>query len=348
MSTGAPTARQRRLGWGVAATLAIVIIGALVWLSLPSLQSGGETGFRSGWRILRPPHDVNALTTYDGLVLAGGRDGVVAFDPDSVAAIELPPNLPEMSYVKALLVESNGRLWIGHRGGLTNYDGMAWETLAADPAAAPGPIATLIETRDGRLLAGGEAGLAEVTENGFDPIALPAPFGQESISALFEDAQHRLWIGLSSPTRGGLLVRDGMDWQVLGSENGLVHTTINAIEADSAGHILVASGYSGRGGACRLENDADLNSWKCLTAADGLASDMVRLVHEDTQGRIWYGSEFKGLAVARDGWYDIVVPADGLAGTELKAFLEDPSGALWLGCDKGLTHITAQAAKDME
>ena len=334
--------RASRLLMGSAALL---LAGALGMLALVPGGSDTAEHFAPGWQILRPPHDVNALVMHRGGVLAGGRDGLTAFTLDGSGRAAFADGAPDMTYVKALLVDRAGALWIGHRGGLARHDGTGWSLLPADADTPPGPVAALIELRDGGLLAGGEAGLVAVTRNGFEPIALPDAFAASSVSSLFEDVGGRLWVGFSSPTRGGLLVRDGDAWHEIGLDQGLVHRAINAIGADGAGRILVASGYSGRGGACRLEERSDLGSWVCLTETDGLASDMVRLAHEDSHGQVWYGSEFRGLAVASGGRMLRYGPADGMAGTELKAFFEDPEGNLWLGCDKGLTRIDAANAE---
>ncbi len=331
----------RRVLLGALALLVVVVLAYLV-AAQPWMATGPET--RPGWSVLRPPHDVNALVLFEDKVLAGGRDGLVALDPQSGAVVPLGAGIPEMAYVKALLVDRTGTLWVGHRTGLARRDATGWSETAVSASTPPGPIAALVELSDGQILAGGEAGLASVSSGALVTMPLPAPHAHGGVSALFEDAAGRLWIGFSSPTQGGLLVKTGEIWRELTRDDGLVHLSINAIAADSRGRLLVASGYSGRGGGCRLDDLYDLGSWTCLQADDGLASDMVRLIAEDSHGQSWYGSEFKGIAVARDGLFSRFGPADGLAGTELKAFVEDLEGNLWLGCDKGLTRIASSAS----
>ncbi len=332
--------RFRRIG---VASLALLACAA-AWLVFS--PTGTPTAIRPGWSILRPPDDVNALVLHRGRLIAGGRDGLVAIDPATAATMALPgaASLPPTSYVKALLVDRTGRLWVGHRGGLLRWDGTAWRVFAVDPGTAPGPVSALIETAGGEILVGGEAGLATVGESGFVAVALPAGGAGSAVSALHEDRQGRLWVGFASAGRGGLLVRDGGNWRVFGLADGLAHLSINAISEDRSGRIHLATGFSGRGGACRQATAERSSRWLCIGAAEGLASDMVRLVFEDGQGQVWYGSEFEGMAVAQGGTLRRLGRADGQAGTELKAMLEDPAGNLWLGCDKGLTRITAAAA----
>lgn len=333
-------------------------IGNLLVLALVALAVGGAwfalhvsvdpTSIRPGWSILRPPDDVNALVFHRGVIVAGGRDGLSAFDPATAARVALPDwgavPPPEVTHVKALLVDRAGRLWVGHRNGVLRLEGRTRVAFATDPGTAPGPVTALMERASGDILVGGEVGLAMVSGDHLSTIDLPPTNAGGAVSALHEDRLGRLWVGFASASRGGLLLHDGGLWRSFDRTDGLVHLSVNAITEDHAGRIHLATGYSSRGGACRQIASDATSGWICLGAANGLASDMVRLVFEDRHGQFWYGSEFDGSAVARGGGIRRFGRADGQAGTELKAILEDPAGNIWLGCDKGLTRIDASAS----
>jgi len=327
-----------------ASIVAIVLLGALIYWGSTVFRPGAERAARPGWHVLQPPHDVNALAQYRGQVWAGGRDGLTLLDIQDGTAVPLPDGAPEMSYVKALLVDRAGHLWIGHRTGLARFDGVGWQQIAVSASAAPGPVTALTETKDGRVLVGGEAGLAEVSAAGLAAVDIPEARANAVLS-LFEDSRGRLWVGLTSASLGGLMVRSEGGWQALGRADGLAHLRVNHIAEDSTGALWLATGFGDHGGACRLDNPGALGPWLCIGAADGLASDMVRLVFEDRHGQIWFGTEFDGAAVVFDGQSQRLSPADGLSGYELKAMLEDSEGNLWLGSDKGLTLIDAAATR---
>lgn len=325
-----------------ASALALAVLGAVAYWGPVMFWPEAERAARPGWHVVQPPHDVNALAQYRGQVWAGGRDGLTVLDIPDGAAVPLPDGAPEMSYVKALLVDRAGHLWIGHRTGLARFDGAGWQQIAASASAAPGPVTALAETQDGRVLAGGEAGLAEVAGTEFQPIEIPQARAS-AVLALFEDSGARLWVGLTSASLGGLMVQTNGGWQALGREDGLAHLRVNHIAEDSTGALWLATGFGDHGGACWLGEPGALGPWRCIGAAEGLASDMVRLVFEDRHGQLWFGTEFDGAAVVFDGQSQRLAPADGLSGYELKAMLEDREGNLWLGSDKGLTRIDASA-----
>lgn len=336
----------------VLAVALAVATGAAAWLVFGRPATPPP---RPGWHVLRPPDDVNALVLRDGRVIAGGRDGLFAFDaataaplPSPTAGID-PARLPVLTYVKALALDRAGRLWVGHRGGVLRLDGDGrFTAFAVDPGRPPGPVAALLETAAGEMLVGGEAGLAIVRDGTLLPLALPETDAGTAVTALHEDRRGRLWVGLAAAGRGGLFRRDGDVWRGFGAVDGLTHTAVNAIDEDHDGRLLVATGFSGRGGACRETGDNEEPKWRCVGARDGLASDMVRLFREDRRGRLWYGSEFDGTVVATARGLRRIDRDDGQAGTELKALLEDGAGGLWLGCDKGLTRIEAAAAAALD
>lgn len=303
-----------------------------------------------GWQVLAPPHDVNALAEGDGTIWAGGRDGLFAFDRDSATPVPLPDGAPGMDYVRALLVDGAGRLWVGHRRGLALTMDGGWRTFPTDSGVAPGPVTALAPAlapaAEGGILVGGEAGLAMADSGGLVPggaIALPKGAGGQ-VSALLVDRQGRLWVGLSGIGGGGLLLRAGDGWQAFGPDQGLAHPAVNALFEDAAGILHVATGSGDRGGACRQVVPGDPGAWTCLGAARGLAADMSRLVFADSHGQVWYGTEFSGVAVVRDGRALRLGTADGLPGAELKAMLQDSRGNLWLGTDGGLLRIAAGSA----
>lgn len=322
----------------------LVCVGA--WCALAPSEK--PAAIRPGWSILRPPDDVNALVFLNGTLIAGGRDGLAAIDPVSSGPASLPGGDAakglEATYVKALLVDHAGRLWVGHRNGVLRWDGAGWKAFRVDAGTAPGPVSSMIETAKGEILVGGEAGLASMSDAGLVPVTLPSTSAGTTVTALHEDRRGRLWVGFAASGRGGVLLRDGGSWRAFGLEDGLAHLSVNAIFEDRVGRIHLATGFSGRGGACREAEPDAPSRWICIGTVDGLASDMVRVVFEDSHGQLWYGSEFDGLAVRRGSSIRRLGRAEGLAGSELKVMLEDPAGNLWLGCDKGLTRIAASAA----
>ena len=57
-------------------------------------------------------------------------------------------------------------------------------------------------------------------------------------------------------------------------------------------------------------------------------------------GRLWFGSEYDGMAVYDGAGFQLYTPQDGLAGWEVKQMIQDFEGVYWLGTENGLSRIT--------
>ncbi len=72
-----------------------------------------------------------------------------------------------------------------------------------------------------------------------------------------------------------------------------------------------------------------------LTKKDGLLSDSIFAVYEDTDGSIWIGTD-SGLNHYQDGKITALTRKDGLIGEFAYPVIRDKNGVLWIGTDGGL------------
>lgn len=317
----------------------------LLWVTAAAVGTGGAglllagllrqaAPARPGWRVLRPPEEVAALALHEGLVWAGGRDGVLALDRLTGAARPgLAPAFP-MRHVSALLATADGTLWAAHHEGLSRRAGGTWTTvLRTGQEVAGRPLSLLPDGAS--LLVGTEGGLGRWSGSGFEPLAVPGDLAGASTDVLFRGGQGALWVGSASPTRGGLWTLEGGIWQRRDAEARLPHPSVNAVAETRDGSLWVATGFANRGGASRRVK----GRWEAWTRREGLAGEKVRSVFEDRAGRLWFGSEYDGVAVLSGSRWLHLDTADGLAGREVKVVLEDPDGIFWLGTDGGLSRV---------
>ena len=75
---------------------------------------------------------------------------------------------------------------------------------------------------------------------------------------------------------------------------------------------------------------AELRIEKTITQADGLASDTVLTIFEDSQGVIWFGT-INGVTRYTQGSFQTFTMEDGLASDAVGIIFEDQQGALWFG-----------------
>ncbi|MGQ9684036.1 MAG: two-component regulator propeller domain-containing protein, partial [Anaerolineae bacterium] len=138
---------------GGLAPLALIVAVAALVLAGCAAPSSAAPAAPPGWRIIRPPHDVQALALQGDTLWAGGKDGVYAVSTGTGAVRPLRADVP-LAYVRALLVDEQGALWIGHQRGLTRcVDGLCRTLTGADGLPDERVNALLLDSA-GRLWAG--------------------------------------------------------------------------------------------------------------------------------------------------------------------------------------------------
>jgi len=320
--------------------LAIAALALLIWWVYDALSGVAQTGMQraalpEGWMLIRPPHETAALALDGAQVLAGGRDGLVAIDQDTGALLGPPPDAPGLRYVRDLLLDTRGRLWVAHARGVTVREGGRWQDCPAVRDLVPGPATALCEDARGRIWVGGAAQGVGVLDAGSrrPPEGDPPPLAE--VEAILATRDGSIWIGMGGPTGGGLARLRGGSWRVYTTQDGLPHNSVRDLIEDRSGGIWVATGFSSRGGVARLRD----GRWTALTSDDGLPEGSMRSVFEDRDGRIWLGSEYYGMVILDGEQVITLTPREGLAGWETKEIVQEASGRLWLGTEDGITRI---------
>jgi|GEM_PF-521779 len=327
-------AKKRLPGIFVLCAFGAVLISILIFL-LRSSSQPEQRILPEGWTIIRPPHEVSALTIRSDQVWAGGRDGLFLIDRRSGENLVLPGETPRFSYIKDLLIARDGRVWIAHREGLTSYSNGVWTEHTQTEGLPRAPLTALLEDKTGTLWIGSEVGLTRWNQARFERVKGKEIDKLASVDEICQDSSGVLWFGSSSPTRGGLCRLDGSRWTYLSITDGLIHNTVNDIREDDTGAVWFATGYANRGGASRWHKGV----WSRLTRQDGLPGNRVTSVYQDKEGRLWFGSEFDGCAVFDGQTRLIITPEHGLSGWDVKTMFQDPEGVYWLGTEKGLSRI---------
>lgn len=147
------------------------------------------------------------------------------------------------SEIRAVLPYA-GDYWIGASSGIWRWDGSRLDPVLPASEDSAHQTRVLIETRDGRLLAGTQAGVLEY-QPGTGFTALPGMPGQPDILSLLELADGVLLAGNRNEQ---LLVQHAGQWQALGQVAGIPANAIYAM-AEYDGQVWVG----GNRGLYRLD-----------------------------------------------------------------------------------------------
>ncbi len=322
----------------IAASLIVLVAAAAACATAPGKKISGIT-------VVRPPHEVSAIATQGEILWAGGREGVFKIDLKTARlAGRLEPPRP-VTYVRALLVDANGALWIGYGEGLLAWDGGSWRSYSQKDGLPDGRVNCLLQDHSGRIWAGTWGGAACLENDRWSVIRKTEGLCDDMVNVMMEDRDGGLWFGSYVAPTGGLslLGTDGK-WRRWTVADGLPHNNINYLFQDSGGAVWAATGFLDRGGACCFEKRGDKwNLDRVIERKDGLAGDKCRSVFQDHHGVYWFGSEYDGTARFDGQRWRVLTESDGFSGQEAKVVAEDRYGALWFATNDGVTRLGPEA-----
>lgn len=224
--------------------------------------------------------------------------------------------------VFSLLVDSNGKAWIGTNNGLYGYDG--FEAVAVCPGAEKRAQIYSIVEYDGKLYAGTNNGLF-VYDLSDGSWTAPAGSFPKEIRTMLLDGD-RLLIG----SLGKTVSYNMTDGTVTDISEGLPHRSVYALVRDRRG-VVYAGTFDG------------LARWNIATnrfekvPLVGLANDgsnlFVNAIAEDPEGTLWLGTE--GALINYDPVREKAVKEPAFSGLNIKSLASDAAGRLLVGTDAG-------------
>ncbi len=312
--------------------------------------------------------------TPDGYLWLGTEEGLLRFDGVSFFKFN-KSNVRDLksNEVDALLVDRQGVLWVGTRGGgLLSYTEGVFRSFTAKDGLSSDSVQALYEDASGDLwIATDGGGLNRRRSGKFSALTRKEGLPDNNLFALCGDLEGGMWIathqGLSHWAHGrfaNLSTKDGLPGNDIRSLHvdadksvwigtngaGLAHLTsqgistysvkeglpdnhIRALFRDSAGSLWLGTGG---GGISRLRS----GQFERFGSRQGFAGDDVWAIKEDSEGSLWIGTAGGGLHRLRNGSFSTFGAPEGLSSDVVLGVFEDREGALWVGTgDAGVNRI---------
>ncbi len=287
----------------------------------------------SGPRDLLPGHGFSdghvkaILTDENGYVWIGtDSKGLFQVAGRKIGSITTAEGLPEES-VYAVLGDDDGSLWIGteNSGLYVLRSGRIRKYADRKGGLAGDMVRTLSRDRFGRIIVGTmDGGLSILTPDRIINITSSEGLGSDNVTAVLHDSEGAVWIG----TERGL--RRSMDGRVEAASKfgDLEGRTIRTLYESEGGKLYAGT----REGLWRLSGSS---SERMIVGERVLELDAISLF-EESDGRLWIGTNGEGLRCLTDKGVTSYTTADGLPGMFIYSIIPDSSNRLWMSCESGV------------
>lgn len=257
-----------------------------------------------------------------GRLILGGRtpEGLL-FMSESAEIVRLTQQngLPGNT-VAAHQIDAEGNMWLGLAdGGLVRLRSRLFTELPGAASLQSAPSQAICEARDGSVWMGTSmGGVYRFSDAGVDHYSNKDGFPVTLALSICEDRNTNLWVGTS--WHGAYLFVSNRFVQVYSQTN--FPGRINSICEDGAGVLWFGCGaglVSLRDGKIRMEIPPNISHWLD-----------IKTLLPDAKGRLWIGTDNRGLWCWSDGRVQPVL-TNGFAASPIWSLFLDGDGAIWIG-----------------
>ena len=272
---------------------------------------------------------VSVYTDASGVVWFGCGLDLCELENRTITDMGAKQGLPADRW-DAILGDLEGNLWVRSATALyLRRNGSARFELQAGLAESTNTFPTMALDPAGRLLAPTNRGLMRKTATGWELIDAEQGITSNDISAVFQDREGSVWLGLLG---SGLARWLGYgEWQSWTAHEGLSRESVWSITRDGSGRMWVGTQF----GLNYAEEKSGRLLWKQLPVA-GL--EMVRALAANPDGTLWIGGEPGGLRQFNPRGEQIRTfgKSDGLPIGGVRSVMVDRHGLVWVSANTGL------------
>jgi ligand-binding sensor domain-containing protein/ActR/RegA family two-component response regulator len=315
------------------------------------------------------------LAETDGKVWFGCGERLCLLEQRRLRVFEESAGLPDDRWA-SLLRDRTGTLWV--RGARHLYvlppNAARFTPREEGLAEASDFGTTLVEERDGRVLAATARGLARWDGAGWQTVGAAQGLASDAVVTAWPDREGSIWIGMW----GSGMARwasPGL-WTYWTPADGLPHSLVTAVRRDSKGQVWAGTGRGlvrfdadfepriwdrrnhlagdqvqtlalgpdgavwvgcNPGGISRVDpKTSSVRSWG-RTA--GLTEDRVLAIHIDLEERLWVGTPeglFRSTGLGTNLRFEQVLPPGMPEHTVYSSFAGDRNGGIWIATSQGL------------
>ena len=265
----------------------------------------------------------------DGYIWIGTRNGLAKYDGYNVETyyhVEGQTNSLVHNFVHGLFVDSKRRLWISTENGVSLYQPETNDFRNYNNVR--GYCTSFVETNDGRVLTG--SGQLYAYDSKIDSFVVIPSLNAGTIASLAKDRAGNIYVSASQmifSMNANLTKMLPLNISINGGQP-VSHNAILPLLVDARQRLWI--GCNDGGAICyNLKNHGQQRY-----TANQLTGGIIRVIIEDKQHRIWFGTENGILTLNPDGSSVLTQKrygSDGLSDNAVYTILSDRQDNIWIG-----------------
>jgi len=264
----------------------------------------------------------------EGGVWVGSLEGIYRLAGSSFERFATPDGFTN-NYVRDIFEDSEGSVWIGTDSGVNRFRDATITTWGIRKGLTEEFSRAVLEDRNGRIWVATSDGLFAITGGSVKRYGREHGLINGAVLSLAEDGNGTLWIGTNG---GGVHRLVGSRIESLSAKLAIQVVPVRAILPAKNGTLWIGTST----GLVKASWKQDVPA-KLMRLSDGLPSEQVSALHEDTAGRIWVGTR-GGLGVMDAGSDTVSEKGLDIDATVL-AINSDREGRLWISTGAGLAVV---------
>jgi ligand-binding sensor domain-containing protein/signal transduction histidine kinase len=268
------------------------------------------------------------------LWLGSAGRGVFRYSRDGLALPFSTGQGMGSDYILTLFEDAEGNMWVGtDGGGLCRLRQALFISYGRAKGLSSDRVTTVCQGPKGELWVGTESDGVTQMQPGDEPLVTRVSEDRPTrVAALQKDHRDRIWMG--SRTAGASVFSAGRFARIGGFPNA--DQPVSCLFEDSSKRMWLGQSHSRKLVAMKDESAIVLDVPLSMPALD------VRVVAEDADKTLWFGTDGAGLLSWRNEQWTRFTRSEGLGSDIIWSLYADPDGALWIGTfGGGLSRLKA-------
>ena len=311
-----------------------------------------------------PYGQVNALLgTQNSLWIATQESSLLKLSGTNGSMVRVFATATDKNNLNNLLQDNEGNVWMTGAEELIATTGDKLSLLPLYNKAVYETIHTILSDYQNNIWVGTDGGLIKYTVSNIKTATtffrVKELSSKTDITGLYQDIYHNIWI---STMGEGIFVMDAATGKYRNITENPRLKKASLLSITGYGNTVCAGGLEGVATIFQLtEINKTIAANYAFTNYDSIpnvGNNYIHSVFKDSRGRIWFGTDGKGITVLQNGNFLHYDKSNGLKDEHVYSFTEDAKGRIWFNTkDAGIysfadgkfkNYATAEGISDLK